>query len=98
MKSSSACATRAPDPTLDANSKQRTYPDFVAKLKDGRLFVIEYKGGDRFTADQEKEKALAGEPGPSASGGKGLYPMAQMIDDKSHDVRSQLLAKIGKDS
>jgi len=31
-------------------------------------------------------------------GGKGLYLMAQMIDDKSHDVRSQLLAKIGKDS
>lgn len=79
-------------------SKQRTYPDFVAKLKDGRLFVIEYKGGDRFTADQEKEKRLVGELWAKYSGGKGLYLMAQMIDDKSHDVRSQLLAKIGKDS
>jgi len=32
-------------------SRMRTYPDFVTKLGDGRLFVIEYKGGDRFSAD-----------------------------------------------
>src|SRR5690606_4492614 len=36
--------------------KDRTYPDFVAKLKDGRLFVIEYKGGDRITNEDSKEK------------------------------------------
>ncbi|WBT06320.1 hypothetical protein PFY01_01145 [Brevundimonas vesicularis] len=27
----------APDPT------QRTYPDFIAELTDGRIFVFEYK-------------------------------------------------------
>jgi type III restriction enzyme len=34
-------------------SKQRTYQDFVACLTDGRLLVLEYKGGDRITADQD---------------------------------------------
>ena len=75
-------------------SRQRTYPDFVAKLKDGRLFVIEYKGGDRFSADQEKEKRLVGELWEKRSGGKGLYLMAQKSDDRGRDMREQLLAKI----
>ena len=76
-------------------SRQRTYPDFVAKLKDGRMFVVEYKGGDRFSADQEKEKRLVGELWEKRSGGKGLYLMAQKADDKGRDVREQLLEKMG---
>jgi type III restriction enzyme len=76
-------------------SRQRTYPDFVAKLKDGRLFVIEYKGSDRFTSDEEREKRLVGDLWEKRSGGKGLYLMARNIDDKGRDVRSQLLAAIG---
>lgn len=75
-------------------SRMRTYPDFVAKLGDGRLFVVEYKGGDRFSADQEKEKRLVGELWEKRSGGKGLYLMAQKSDDRGRDVREQLLAKI----
>lgn len=42
-------------------ARQRTYPDFVAKLRDGRLFVVEYKGGDRFSSDpqiQPKPRAI----------------------------------------
>lgn len=73
-------------------SRQRTYPDFVAKLKDGRLFVIEYKGGDRFSSDQEKEKRLVGELWAARSNGKGLYLMAQKTDDRGRDIRTQLLA------
>ncbi len=75
-------------------SRMRTYPDFAVKLKDGRLFVIEYKGGDRFSADQEKEKRLVGELWEKRSGGKGLYLMAQKSDDRNRDVREQMLAKI----
>ena len=75
-------------------SIQRTYPDFVAKLKDGRLFVIEYKGGDRFSSDQEKEKRLVGELWAKRSNGKSLYLMAQVSDDVGRGVREQLLAKI----
>jgi type III restriction enzyme len=75
-------------------SHQRTYPDFVAKLKDGRLLVVEYKGGDRFTADQEREKRLVGDLWARRSGDKGLYLMARKIDDTGLNVRGQLLAAI----
>lgn len=75
-------------------SKQRTYPDFVARLKDGRLLVVEYKGGDRFSSDQEKEKRMVGEVWAQRSEGKGLYLMAQKADDKGRDLREQLLATI----
>jgi type III restriction enzyme len=75
-------------------SRQRTYPDFVLKLKDGRLFVVEYKGGDRFSSDEEKEKRLVGELWAKRSGDKGLYLMAQKSDGRGNNVRDQLLAAI----
>jgi type III restriction enzyme len=75
-------------------AKQRTYPDFVVRLKDGRLLVVEYKGGDRFSSDQEKEKRMVGDLWAKRSGGKGLYLMAQKADDKGRGVRDQLLAII----
>lgn len=78
-------------------SRMRTYPDFTARLKDGRLFVIEYKGSDRFTADQEKEKRLVGELWAKQSGGRGLYLMARKKDDQGRGVRDQLLAAIRGD-
>ncbi|WP_407352931.1 DEAD/DEAH box helicase [Luteimonas sp. R10] len=78
-------------------SSQRTYPDFVARLGDGRLLVVEYKGGDRFTADQEKEKRMVGELWAKRSSGKGLYLMARKVDDKGRNVREQLLAAIAGD-
>jgi len=78
-------------------SRQRTYPDFVAKLKDGRLFVIEYKGGDRFSSDEEKEKRLVGALWANRSDGRGLYLMAQKSDDRGRNVRDQLLAVIARE-
>lgn len=77
---------------------QRTYPDFVVRLKDGRLLVVEYKGADRFTADQEKEKRLVGELWAKQSGGKGLYLMPKKVDDQGRGVREQLLAVINGSS
>lgn len=75
-------------------AKQRTYPDFVAKLRDGRLLVVEYKGSDRFTADQEAEKRMVGALWAKRSSGRGLYLMARKSDDKARNVRAQLLATI----
>jgi type III restriction enzyme len=37
------------------------YPDFVAELTDGRLFVVEYKGDAYATNDDSREKRLVGE-------------------------------------
>ena len=75
-------------------ARQRTYPDFVVKLKDGRLLVVEYKGGDRFTAEQEKEKRMVGELWAKRSSGRGLYLMARRVDDAGRSVREQLLATV----
>lgn len=38
----------------------RFYPDFVARLTDGRLCVVEYKGAHLVGAPDEKEKTLLG--------------------------------------
>jgi len=75
-------------------SKNRTYPDFVARLKDGRLLVVEYKGGDRFTADQEKEKRLIGGLWAERSKGRGVYLMAQKCDGQGSSVTDQIKAAI----
>ncbi len=83
-----------PDQFWMPTAKQRTYPDFVAKLKDGRLFIIEYKGSDRFSNDQEKEKRQVGKLWADHSSGRGLYLMAQKQDDKGRNLREQLLAVI----
>ncbi|UVC09591.1 hypothetical protein IHQ71_02895 [Rhizobium sp. TH2] len=40
------------------------HPDFVALLKDGRISVVEYKGGHIATADDAKEKGLSASFGP----------------------------------
>jgi len=75
-------------------STNRTYPDFVARLEDGRLLVIEYKGGDRFSNDDSEEKRSIGQLWEKRSGGKGLYLMAQKVDDQKRNIRDQLLAAI----
>lgn len=75
-------------------SRQRTYPDFVAKLKDGRLLVVEYKGDHLADAAGEREKELVGRLWAARSGGKGLYLMARKLDAHGRDVRAQLLTVI----
>jgi len=75
-------------------SRQRTYPDFVARLKDGRLLIVEYKGGDRYSADSEKEKRMVGELWATKCNGKGTYLMAQLKDEKGNSVTEQLQAVI----
>lgn len=42
-------------------SHHRFYPDFVAKLKDGRILVVEYKGGKLSEAASEIEKSDIGQ-------------------------------------
>ena len=74
--------------------KDRTYPDFVAKLEDGRLLVIEYKGGDRITNEDSGEKRLVGELWEKASEKNGIYIMLQMLNGKTDSIREQLQAKI----
>lgn len=71
----------------------RTYPDFVAKLKGGRLFVVEYKGGDRVSNEDSQSKAQLGHLWAKASKGKCVYLMA-VKNANGHDVREQMLAAL----
>ncbi|MBN1125508.1 MAG: DEAD/DEAH box helicase family protein [Sedimentisphaerales bacterium] len=42
-------------------STDKFYPDFVCRLTDGRILVVEYKGADRWSNDDSKEKRALGE-------------------------------------
>ena len=51
------------------------YPDFVCKLKDGRIAVIEYKGGDRISNEDSKTKLAIGTAWQDRSKGRCLFLM-----------------------
>lgn len=71
------------------------YPDFVAKLKDGRIFVVEYKGallaGDG--NENTNEKRMIGELWERASNGKGLFAVIEK-DIGGKNMRQQMIDKI----
>ena len=72
----------------------RFYPNFLARLDDGRLLVVEYKGARDADAPDTREKRIIGALWERECGGEGLFLMAEkMIDGK--DVRRQLMEKIG---
>jgi len=53
----------------------RFYPDFVCKLTDGRILVVEYKGKHLFSNDDSKEKRRLGELWAERSNGTCLFVM-----------------------
>ncbi len=55
-------------------STDKFYPDFVCKLKDGRVLVVEYKGEHLWNEDSKEKKAL-GELWAIRSGGTCLFVM-----------------------
>lgn len=61
-------------------SSDRFYPDFVCKLKDGRILVVEYKGADRWSDDDSREKRNIGELWAERSGGACLFVMPKGTD------------------
>lgn len=71
------------------------YPDFVAKLKDGRIFVVEYKG--KLLAgsgiDDTNENRVVGEKWERASAGKGLFAVIEK-QVAGRDMRRQLIDRI----
>lgn len=70
-------------------SSDKFYPDFLTRLHDGRVLVVEYKGGYIATTDDSKEKKLIGELWADRSGGKGLF---LMIENKEFARIDQVLS------
>lgn len=67
------------------------YPDFVARLKDGRMMVVEYKGA----LLDEQEKKMVGELWARNSEGRGLFVWVrpQKLDGRA--LTAQLRQAIG---
>jgi len=64
-------------------STDKFYPDFVCRLKDGRVLVVEYKGEDRWSNDDSKEKRDIGKIWAELSGGDCLFimPKGRNLDE-----------------
>ena len=71
-------------------STDRFYPDFVAQLKDGRILVIEYKGGHLYGAPDAKEKMDIGSVWAAASGRRCIFLMATDAATAGKAVGAQL--------
>ncbi len=72
----------------------RFYPDFVARLDDGRLLVVEYKGVPLADGADTAEKRTVGELWQRASEGRGLFILVEHgVDGK--DARRQLMECVG---
>jgi len=74
------------------------YPDFVAKLTDGRILVVEYKerqhSGEQETADT-RAKRIIGEHWQVVSGGRGVFVLATMKKGDPGEIRQQVRDAIG---
>ena len=69
-------------------STDRFYPDFVALLNDGRILVVEYKGADRWSNDDSKEKRALGELWMSRSEDRCVFVMPK---DRTGKISEQRL-------
>ncbi|WP_040239777.1 DEAD/DEAH box helicase [Chromohalobacter japonicus] len=56
------------------------WPDFICKLPDGTILVIEYKGGDRYSTDKAKEDRMIGELWAKESQGRARFVMVTNRD------------------
>lgn len=71
------------------------YPDFVAELENGQVFVVEYKGEHLRTNQDTKVKMAVGTLWEKVSDGRGLFLLA-LKDDQGVNMRDQLIDKLAK--
>jgi type III restriction enzyme len=71
-------------------STDKFYPDFVAELNDGRIFVVEYKGSDRISNDDSKEKDTISRVWAAASKGRCVFVMVTDAAKAGKSVGAQL--------
>ncbi|QBG48364.1 hypothetical protein EGM51_13540 [Verrucomicrobia bacterium S94] len=64
---------------------RKFYPDFVCKLKDGRILIVEYKGADRWK-NAEPDR-LVGQLWEELSDGSGLFVM--ITEKRWGDIRAK---------
>lgn len=70
--------------------KDYFYPDFIAELVDGSIFVLEYKGGHLDTADDARVKNAIGKQWAKDSNGKRIFLMAKKQDELGRSLEEQI--------
>ena len=70
------------------------YPDFIAKLEDDRILVVEYKGSHLVDSQDTKDKEAIGKVWEMQSNKKGLFLLAVKNRD-GKTVEQQIKEKIG---
>ena len=70
--------------------KDKFYPDFVIKLKDGTVAAVEYKGAHLVSGDDAKEKDMIGKLWAAKSNGECRFLMATKRDEKGRDIETQI--------
>jgi len=70
--------------------KDKFYPDFIVKLKDGTFAAVEYKGEVYKTTDDSKEKTLLGNIWAKKSHGLCKFLMAVKSDENRRNLSTQI--------
>lgn len=73
-------------------STDKFYPDFVIRLKDGRILVVEYKGAHLADSADTKEKEIIGQIWAERSKGRCVFRMVGKTDYQS-EIRSAIKSK-----
>lgn len=76
-------------------STDKFYPDFVCVLSDGRFLVVEFKGEDRWSNDDSKEKRAIGELWAERSKGKCLFVMPKGKDFEAIRATIEAVRQVG---
>lgn len=72
----------------------RFYPDFAARLNDGRILVIEYKGKRLVFSDDTREKCNIGKLWAEKSQGKVLFMLAcEEVPEFTFERQTQCLIR-----
>jgi type III restriction enzyme len=74
-------------------STDKFYPDFVAKLKDGRFLAVEYKGGHLETSADTEEKDAIGQLWAARSKGQCVFRLvtkSRMANDLHSVIRPNM--------
>lgn len=75
-------------------SSDKFYPDFVAKLKNGKTLILEYKGDYISDTEDTKEKINLGKFFEDKSSKSVLFLLTTKKDSQGRSVRDQILDKI----
>jgi type III restriction enzyme len=84
---------RRPESFWLPTASDKFYPDFVARLNDERLLVLEYKGALTAEGSDTDEKRAIGRLWESKSGGKGIFVVVEK-EVGGRDMRRQMLDEI----